>query len=521
MRPPLTLLPLLPLLALGLPACNPWDDLPDQGEAWIEGPLWDPQSAVAASDGVYIALPHAGALARVKDDGTFDLVDLDGAEVVRMVATPDAGAVVVWDRWPVCEDPEAERVEDCDEEELSWSYELSVVVDGAVSTVAQVPAHLNRLAFSPDGGTAVAYLDYESAEDIPVDGVVDLGQVAFVDLSTGAVQSVSVGFSADNVIFSLDGARAVVLSRSRVVVVDLATFETTVEYPLTLDADQEVDPNGAALTPDGRYALITVDGSRDLYKLDLDVESIDIISLDGTPATLSVNDVQDRSVLVYSDLTRVDVLEHEYFGIESIMLDETCTAVLESDGLALLYNDRTDSHDIYALDFETMEAAEHVMGNPVQSLQLTASQRFAVAVLRPEFNTGGDDLEDYQDVRYGLGVLDLVEGQDLSLVLEAEPTGLAVVEDEAGSYALLLLDGLDSLLKIDLANPGAPQAVELLSGPTGIGALPDGRFFITHDAPLGLVSFLDPATDELTSTAGFGAVDLQAEALLPRLAEEE
>ena len=65
-----------------------------------------------------------------------------------MVATPDGESVIVWDRWRVCEDPDAELVEDCEDDELSWSYELSVVSDGAVSTVSQIPPHLNRLAFS-------------------------------------------------------------------------------------------------------------------------------------------------------------------------------------------------------------------------------------------------------------------------------------------------------------------------------------------------------------------------------------
>ena len=513
------LLPLLP--AVGLLACNPWENLPDQDSYWMEGPLWDPSSAVAAQDGVYIALPHAGALARVKDDGTFNVVDLDGAEVVRMVATPDAAQVIVWDRWRVCEDPEAEKVEDCNDDELSWSYELSVVQDGAVSVVTEIPPHLNRLAFSPDGGTAVAYLDFDAAEDVPVDGVVDLTQVAFVDLDSGAVQSLSVGFSANNVIFSLDGSRAVVLSRSQVVVVDLTTFEKTVTYPLTLDADQQVDPNGAALTPDGRYALITIEGSKDLYKLDLDVEAIDIISLDGAPATLSVNNDQDKSLLVYASLARVDVLEHEYFGIETLELDEPCTAVLETATTALLYNDQARTHDVYELDFATMEPVEYVMANPVQQMELTASGGYAVAVLSPEYGYSGNDLDDYQDNRYGLGVIDLNNDESVSLVLESEPVGAAVVEDDSGSFALLLLEGLDTLLKVDLANPSVPAVIELEESPTGIGALPDGRFFITHDSPLGLVSFLDPATDTLTSTAGFGAVDLQGDDELPRLAGEE
>jgi len=509
--------PLLPALALGLTACNPFQNLPNNGYYGIDQVLWDPTSAVAAVDGVYITLPNARALARVKDDGTFDQVDLDGAEVVRMVANPDASKVFVWDRWPVCQDPDVKKADDCLDGELSYSYELTVVEDGQRQLVKSVPPYLNRLAFSPDGSTAVAYLDYTSGDDLPVDGVVDLTQVSFINLQTeDAPTSVSIGFSANNVIFSQDGARAVVLSRSSVVVVDLATFEKTVEYPLTLDANQQVDPSSAVLTPDGRYALITITGSSDLYKLDLDVEAIDIISLDAAPAALSVNTAMDKSVVVYSGLARADVIEHEYFDISTVPLDEPVTAVIPGSTFSLLYNDGSNTHDVYKLDIASLEATLYVMGNPLNDLLLTASEHYAVGVQRPE-NTYGSGLDGYQDSHWGLGVIDLVNDQDLSLVLQAEPVGTAVVEEADASYALVLLSGLDTLLQLDLSNPSVPLELALDAPPVGIGALPDGRFFITHDSPLGLVSFLDPAAGTLSSTAGFGALGLQTDDTLPRL----
>lgn len=514
--------PPLLLAALLLSACDPFANLPDDGWAWLEGQLWDPDSATGAADGVYVALPQAHALARLSPDGDTALVDLAGAEVVRLQETPGGEQVVVFARWPICDDPDPkiELVEDCDADELRYGYELALVQDAARQVVAEVPPHLNTLAFSPDGAVAVAYLDYTDAEDLPVDGVVDLTQVSFIDLASGGVASVSVGFNADDVIFSLDGARALVLSRSQASVIDLSTFEETVRYPLTLDADQQIDPSGAAITPDGRYALITISGSADLYKLDLEVESIDIVSLEAAPATLSVNAGADRSLLVYTSLPQVDVLDHEYFTLESIELDEGCSAVLEGDGMAVLYNDRSGTHDVYKLPFDTLEPVEFVMSNPVDSMVLSADQRYAVAVLRPESSSSGGGLDDYQDDRWGLGIIDLVDETDVSLVLEAPPVGVEVVEAEGATYALVLLEGSDQLLQLDLSQPSTPQALELEAPPEGIGSLPDGRFFITHASTLGLVSFLDPASGTVTVAAGFGAVDLQGEQELPRRGEE-
>ncbi|RME21800.1 MAG: hypothetical protein D6798_17325 [Deltaproteobacteria bacterium] len=516
---------ILAILALpvGLAACDPFAHLPDNGWSWIDEPLWDAEGAIAADDGVYLALPAAGELARIRPTGATDVVDLDGASPVRLQPMPDGAGVVVFDRWPVCADPDPkiETVDDCREEDLSYSYELALVQDGAVSFADQVPSHLNRLSFSPDGTIAVAYLDYASASDIPLDGVVDLTQVAFIDLTgTQPATSVSVGFNADNVLFSRDGTRAVVLSDSQVSVIDLDSFEVTVTYPLTLDPDQSVDPSGAAITPDGRYALITIAGSADLYKLDLDVESIDILSLDATPSTLSINEDADRSVIVYNSRPQVDVLEHSYFAWDSIGLDEPCTAVLQGDGFALLYNDAATTHDVYKLPYDTEEPVEFVMGNPVAAMQLTDSHRYAVATLRPEASGYSGSLEDYQDEHWGLAVIDLVEETDVSLVLESEPVGVALVESEAGAYALVLLDGRDELLQLDLANPSVPTALPLDAPPLAIGAMPDDSFFITHDSALGLISFLDPTTGTITTAAGFGATDLQAEAVLPRRDQE-
>ena len=43
------------------------------------------------------------------------------------------------------------------------------------------------------------------------------------------------------------------MSQSQVVAVDLDTFERTLEAPLTLDADQAINPSNAELSNDGYF----------------------------------------------------------------------------------------------------------------------------------------------------------------------------------------------------------------------------------------------------------------------------
>ena len=83
-----------------------------------------------------------------------------------------------------------------------------------------------------------------------MDGFADLGEVAFIRVSNGVKGSASVGFSPSKVLFSPDN-QAVVMSQSQVVAVDLDTFERTfLEAPLTLDADQAINPSNAELAYD-------------------------------------------------------------------------------------------------------------------------------------------------------------------------------------------------------------------------------------------------------------------------------
>lgn len=500
--------------ALVLLACNPWDNLPLDGWSWLDAPLWS-DDVVAADDGLYVRLPHAGELVRVTATGEPVVIDLEGAVPTSMALGPDEQTIVLFQELTTCvtDEPRVDEMAECPDEDIVVDHQLVLVRDGAMvgdGGAVAVPGHYNRLAFSPwaaDSGTdpvAVAYLDYEGG-GIDVDGVLNLTEVLFVNLRSGETARVSVGFSANNVLFTADGTKAAVLSRSKVVVVDLTspTYEVLVTYHLTLDADQEVDPLGAAITPDDRYLLMSVQGSGDLYAMDLENESINIIDLDAPPAAMAVDSYADRTALVFSNQAQVDILEHAYFDVQSVELDEPCNAIAETDeGWAVLYNDSASTHDVYLLELETGDLVEYRVANPVLSLQLTDDYSYAVALLRQEWDSSATGIDAYYDEHWGLSIIDLSDDDNVDLVLESQPVGLAFATSDAGSpYALLLLEGIDTLVQVDLWSAQVSE-VELPAPPTGIGALPDGQFYITHQAALGLISFLSPGSTELDQVVG-------------------
>lgn len=518
------------MLLLSLLACNPWN-LPQVGQTWLDEETWDP-AVVSARDGVYVRLPAAGDLVRVTAEG-WTSVELNGAEPDRMVLAPDGETLFVFSSWPVCEDddPDIRYIEDCPEDDLATEHELVLVRDGqVVKTITAVPPEYNALAFDPTGTLAVAYLDFSEAAEVQVTDVLNLTEAVFIDLSDVDAEPVpvSIGFAAESVLFMPDGSKAVVLSRSEVAVVDLAAMDVTVSFPLTLDVDQEVSPDDVALVTyedtSGfvtQYALVSVQGQSDLYVLDLTEgsEHIDLVDLRAVPSDLLVDDELDQTLVIYSGSSTLDLLSHSNFEIEAVELDEPMTRAERAGDGALLYNDGGTYHDVYWFDPTNNELVEFRAENPVMELWLTSDGSAAVATLDRENDYGGGD---FFDGYYGLAIFDLVgQGDPDSLALASEPVGFELLEGDSGAHALLLLDGVDELLMVDLAT-GSDTSFELEEPPLGIDAMPDGAFVVTHASPMGLVTFVDPADPEnVTVVSGFATTGLLGDTELPRRAEEE
>lgn len=512
-----------PLLLLLLAGCTPWE-LPDNGSNYLSLPTWDP-AVLSAADGVYVRLPQAGDLLRIQPDGAYAAVDLDGASPDRMVLAPDGETVLAFVSWPTCrdEDPAIVYVDECEDEDLESDSELVLVRDGAVANRLDVPSQYNAFAFNESGSLAVAYLDFSQGDTIDVSGVLNLTEAVFVDVTSGEAHAVPVGFAPENVLFSADGSTALVLSRSKVAVVSLAgedAWTRTVTFPLTLDVDQEVDPDNAVLITsddgDTDYALVSVAGQSELYVLDLTNESIDIVELDSVPSDLAVDSATNHTLIVYAGRARLDVLEHDLFEISSVDLDEPATRIGGGDGRVLLYNDGGRYHDVYVYDTVAETLEEMRAENPIRELRLTGDSLFGVATMNVEAG-GGNDASGFYDQYYGLGVFDLGDApaDPVALLLEGEPVGLELTEDEGTNYALVLMNGVDALQKVDLAR-GAATEIVLEEPSLGIDAMPDGRFVVTHDSMLGLVTFVDASSEELVTAAGFAAAGLLERPVLPR-----
>lgn len=500
------------LLLGGLAGCVPDNGSTDADISWDPGVL-------AAKDGVYVRLPAAGRLVRVQVDGTYAEVDLNGASPDSLTLVPGGDAVLVHASWPICDTTRkhVKFLSDCPSDDLSYGHDLELVKDGAVVGVtADVPYQFNAMAFNEDASLAVAYLDFSNGDAIDVSGVLNLTEAVFVDLTSTEVHRVAVGFAPENVLFTTDGSRAVVLSRSQVAVVDLTSWSLIVTYPLTLDSSTQVEPTDVVLTPDGAYALVTIAGSADLYVLDLVAESIDIVELNGTPSDLAVDTVNDRTLIVYGNKAQVDVLEHAYFETTGFELDEPASAILATGDQHLLYNPGSSYHDVYRFNIALGSLDSYRAENPVESMFATEDGTMAVATTRPE-SSSSDGVSGFYDAYYGLSIFDLTTDRTpAALALESAPVGVQLVSEGGVNTAFVLLAGLDELVQVDLAT-GASSSLKLAAPPVGITAVPDGPFVVSHESALGLLSFYDVATGEVVSAANFATFGMYGERELPRL----
>ncbi len=509
----------LPLLGLlGLSACG-WNLTPRA--TVVVSPLWDAHTPVSATDGLYVELPHRGRLVRVTPDGAWTEVELGDGRLAALSTDGSGERVAAFvDRFRCeAEDPrlvrKVEYVEDCDHE-LVVSRDVMLVEDGVAGEPLAIPGEFyNALAWSPDGSTAVAWLDVE--QEVELSGVVDLSSVAVLDLTTGEAQTVNIGFAASGLLYTDDGSKLVVLSRSEVALIDLAASPPVreVSFPLTLDPDDDVDPVGVALTPSQEHALISVSGSLDLYILDLVDHSVNLVALSGTPSAMLVDADTDQTVITYTNQPRVDVLEHTLFDLESIELDAAMGGILDRGTSVVLYNTGSGNKDAYLLDLESLKTWEFRLENPPVDMQLAPGGDFAVALTRAESGFG-EGVEALYDANPGMEVLDLradetgrVDTDTHPLLLEADGLGLAFAAGDTALEALVLQKDTGYLYALDLYS-GDGREIELEAAPVAIGALPGGAFWVTQDEDLGTVSFVEPLDDQLVTAGGFAVAGLFA-----------
>jgi DNA-binding beta-propeller fold protein YncE len=483
-----------------------WNHLPVDGDRFLDA-LWSPDGVVAADDGLYVRLPRSGGLVRVgRGEEPVTPVDLGEGSVRRIDPTPGGNGVLALVERYDCDTeddlPRRPTVDDCAEADLLRATELVVVRNAVASRGARLDGTYNALEVSADGAWAVAWLDLDEV-DVVTD-VVNLTGVAVLDVDSGRTVLVPVGFAPERVLFAQDDrgntTRAVVTSRNEVALVELSDGapRRTVTFPLALDATDDVAPDDVALTPDGRFAMVTAKDRTDLYVLDLDDPSVNIVELPGTPTDLAVVPDAGVTAVVFGDSPTLQLVDHASFGSRFVALGEPMDHVRVDGDRLLLYGDR-QQHELYRYSVLGDDLVAYRVQNPIESLAVSPDGGFAVATTRAESAGTGDVFDAYD----GMEIVDLSDDETTPFLLEG--AGLGVAFDDEG-HVLLLQEGQDYLYRYDLF-ARTEDRVKLSAPPLGIGALPDGPIWITQAEASGLVTFLTEPRQEVGGFALHGIAD--------------
>jgi len=475
--------------------------------------LWDAESVVSSADGLYARMPQTGGLVLLAPGAEPVFADVGAGHIVGLVPDQSGGrlaAILDRTRCVAVEERDLRGVQYVNEcpsnAEKVTEREIAQVQGGVLGAGVSVPAHVNTVSWMPDGSRAVGWMDAD--QPVSLSGVVDPSSVEILDLAAGTATPVRLGFVATDLLFSDDGNTALALSRSEVAVVNVGVSPPVLEvvFPLTLDVTAPVTPTGVDLTPDGAYAMVTVAGRSDLYVLDLVNHSVNLLTLSGTPSSLMVLPDLDRTVVAFANKAVVDVIDHDVFDVTEIPINGAVTTLTRAGDrlIGASPNGRAAS----LVDVMMLKSWSYRLENPILEMRAAPGGEYAVALTRAEGGNGAG-VGGLYDAHPGLEVLDLradangeVRGDSSPYILESEGLGLAFSADAASLEVLVLQDGLDYLFALDLYT-GLQREVQLAAPPVALGVLPSGTFWITQEAGLGLVSFLEPGADAPVEVSGF------------------
>lgn len=455
------------------------------------------RSAVAAGDHLYVLNELFDRVVRIDPaNGSTKTVGV-GHEPEALAATADGAWVVTLTRG----------------DHTLWAVDTGAG-DLRAHAVDIRPNH-NTIAVSPSAAArfAITYVDLARLDELDIDGSASLNEVTVVDLQGLVPQasSVVVGFNPKQVVFTPDGTRAVVLSESFASIIDLAAPADPVRIPLGANTTSDpVTPETVMVTPDNQLALVARRASADVFVIDLDPPSVNIVDFGILPtrfvasadgATVVALSAYGQTVSMFDIATASVTLATAEGGITHAV------APLEpADRRVLMWGEGLSQEQAFSLDLDTAEITTIQLVNPPTRIAVGPGGS-SVVLQRPYPTFDGDENSQLFDENDSLSILDPDESLITPHFLESEPTDVAftanVTGDRLAVVALrdagrLAVIDLDTLLIVDRPHLGdVPRFLVPMGNPTEAAPIA-----IVHDQPWGYVSFLHP-DGKIRASSGF------------------
>lgn len=384
----------------------------------------------------------------------------------------------------------------------------AVAIDGEALAVHD---GANAWAMSADGRFAIAWT--QTPDDAQPDATNGSQTITVLGLDSGTSKRLTVGFHPTQVVIDDANAHAFVVNSEGVSVIDLGD-EPAVSFLARVSEDplEEAAARDVSIPPDGKFALVRLDGSSQLRVVDLARE--DGLTLFDLGAQVSDVDLSSDGKLALATLPGIGQIalipvppSGDAASFERVSIPgEVTSSVSLSEGseLALLYQNAKEANNSHL----TILDLRPDMNRALRTLELKGSVSAAFAA------PGAGSAIVFQrpiagSVKAGLfsGVPTLQKRSAKIVGTDAAPTALAF--DESGAFALVTVGSektqvhgvyrvrLDTLQEdfLELASPPSP-------GATGIVEEVQ-RGFVAQQHPEGRITFIDLDTARAHTITGF------------------
>ncbi len=395
------------------------------------------------------------------------------------------------------------------------SYVQSTATGDSVISLPILP-HLNALAVSPDGATAIAWYDHNN----PVAGepAGSLQDITVFRLGTTPVAvNVAIGFHPTMVTFQSDGSAAFVVTDDGVCVIHPATAQdgdivpaiAVSTNPLDKPAEREVQ-----ITPDGTWAIVRQTGLSGLTAVHLPTKKLLTVALSSVPTDLDLLPDGSAALLMVRDSGQVAIVALPKGATDTLTPEVLSTngliaglAEITDDGkTALLYTTAPGIEQAATLDFATRTIAPVLLRKTVDFVVLVPGTRKAILVHVPAQGPNyADPTEKFVDDSEGITLYDLDTGYTKLVLTPVRPSGIATLSTPPLAW-LLLPDPANlahGVLHVNLTQ-FQTDIIALASPPEFARVLQQAQVVaVTQTHPSGRITFLPVGAGDAKTVTGY------------------
>lgn len=380
--------------------------------------------------------------------------------------------------------------------------------------VVPVRGNLNSMALSPDGRWATLWhaVAAERPDDPAQGGATSFNEVSLVNLESALHVPLVVGFNPKTLVFTPDGALALVVSDASLAVLRLTDDVPTPEFIQVADPLDPPLTEEAVISPSGDWAFVRQRDTDALTVVDLHTREVSSVPVGTNPTDLDLTPDGSAAVVVSRDAAQLTIFDVSDPFATPEVLDlpggvRLGAVAMAPSQTAILYTTASLLPRYATWDIDTGAIVLRPLAKPVAGISRTPNGESLLVVHTREDATDGSTEQVYRG-KHAISLVDLTDFRANTLALAAEVAGLA--NSHNGRFGYVILEGQPYVEVLDYRTL-IFEEIALRSTPVFVGTLPDltpedgdePPAWISQEHPLGRLTFYDPDEATARTLTGF------------------